>query len=252
MRYWLVMPAAGVGRRFGTTRPKQYASLQDRTVIEWALAPFLADPGCAGIAVALADEDPYWPQVADRLAKLRDPKPELIRTGGGAERSHTVRKGLESLRAHAKADDWVLVHDAARPCLSSGDLQHLLTSLASHPVGGILATPAADTLKRAAGGAAAAAGPEIEQTVDRAGLWRALTPQMFRYEKLCEALDRAFAAGRLPTDEAQALEWMGERPVLVQGSAANIKITSADDLVLAAALLRAHASPSTASQEHAS
>ena len=241
MRYWLVMPAAGVGRRFGTTRPKQYASLRGLTVIEWALAPFLEDPSCAGIAVALADEDPYWAEVAARLDSLPGRKPDLIRAEGGAERSHTVRKGLEALRARAKADDWVLVHDAARPCLSSSDLQHLLTSLGSHPVGGILATPAADTLKRAG------AGAEIEQTVDRAGLWRALTPQMFRYERLCEALDRALATGRLPTDEAQALEWMGERPVLVQGSAANIKITSADDLVLAAALLKAHASPPPAS-----
>ena len=260
MRYWLVMPAAGVGRRFGTTRPKQYASLQGRTVIEWALSPFLADPGCVGIAVALADEDPYWGEVADRLAKIPGRKPELIFAGGGAERSHTVRKGLESLRTHAASeDDWVLVHDAARPCLSSGDLHQLLTSLGSHRVGGLLATPAADTLKRAGATAAASAatapsaalvvGPEVEQTVDRAGLWRALTPQMFRYGKLCDALDRALAAGRLPTDEAQALEWMGERPVLVQGSAANIKITSADDLVLAAALLRAHASTPTASQE---
>jgi 2-C-methyl-D-erythritol 4-phosphate cytidylyltransferase len=246
MRYWLVMPAAGVGRRFGTSKPKQYAPLQGRTVIEWALAPFLVDPSCAGIAVALADEDPYWGEVADRLTKLPGQRPELIFAGGGAERSHTVRKGLESLQTRAASDDWVLVHDAARPCLSPGDLQHLLTSLASHRVGGLLATPAADTLKRAATPGAA---PEIEQTVDRVGLWRALTPQMFRYGMLCEALGRALAAGRLPTDEAQALEWMAERPVLVQGSAANIKITSADDLVLAAALLRAHASTPTASQE---
>jgi len=232
MRYWLVMPAAGVGRRFGTARPKQYAPLQGRAVIEWALMPFLADSSCAGIVVALAAEDPYWAEVADRLAKLPGPTPELIFAEGGAERSHTVRKGLAALHARAAQDDWVLVHDAARPCLSPGDLQQLLSSLGSHRVGGLLATPAADTLKRAA-------GPEVEQTVDRAGLWRALTPQMFRYQMLCDALDRALVSGRLPTDEAQALEWMGERPVLVQGSAANIKITSAADLVLAAALLSA-------------
>jgi 2-C-methyl-D-erythritol 4-phosphate cytidylyltransferase len=256
MRYWLVMPAAGVGRRFGTTKPKQYAPLQGRTVIEWALAPFLTDVTCAGIAVALAAEDPYWDEIANRLIKVPGRRPELIFAGGGAERSHTVRKGLEALQARAASDDWVLVHDAARPCLSAADLHHLLNSLGSHRVGGILATPAADTLKRAAvppaadtskrasasAAASATGGPEIEQTVDRAGLWRALTPQMFRYQMLCDALDRAIASGRLPTDEAQALEWVGERPVLVQGSAANIKITSADDLVLAAALLGAHES----------
>jgi 2-C-methyl-D-erythritol 4-phosphate cytidylyltransferase len=254
MRYWLVMPAAGVGRRFGTAKPKQYAPLQGRTVIEWALGPFLVDPACAGIVVALAAEDPYWDEIASRLAKVPGRRAELIFSGGGEERSHTVRKGLEALQGRAASDDWVLVHDAARPCLSGADLHHLLTSLGSHRVGGILATPAADTLKRAAAAAPATSGPDIEQTVDRAGLWRALTPQMFRYQMLCEALDRALASGRLPTDEAHALEWTGERPVLVQGSAANIKITSADDLVLAAALLGAHESSlsagAAANQEH--
>ena len=240
MRYWLVMPAAGVGRRFGNTKPKQYALLQGRTVIEWALAPFLTDPSCAGVSISLAADDPYWGEVADRLAKLPGRTPELIFAGGGVERSHSVRKGLAALGSRALADDWVLVHDAARPCLSSNDLQHLLDRLGTHRVGGLLATPAADTLKRAS--LDPAADPEVAQTVDRAGLWRALTPQMFRYEMLCDALDRSLATNRLPTDEAQALEWTGEHPVLVQGSAANIKITSADDLVLAAALLNARES----------
>ena len=240
MRYWLVMPAAGVGRRFGNTKPKQYALLQGRTVIEWALAPFLTDPSCAGVSISLAADDPYWGEVADRLAKLPGRTPELIFAGGGVERSHSVRKGLAALGSRALADDWVLVHDAARPCLSSNDLQHLLDRLGTHRVGGLLATPAADTLKRAS--LEPGADPEVVQTVDRAGLWRALTPQMFRYEMLCDALDRALATNRLPTDEAQALEWTGEHPVLVQGSAANIKITNADDLVLAAALLNARES----------
>jgi 2-C-methyl-D-erythritol 4-phosphate cytidylyltransferase len=234
MRYWLVMPAAGVGRRFGSAMPKQYAPLLGRTVIEWALAPFLADPSCAGVSISLAADDPYWGEVAERLAKRPGPTPEIILAGGGVERSHSVRQGLEALANRATVDDWVLVHDAARPCLSAADLQHLLERLGAHRVGGILATPASDTLKRAT-----AADPSIDQTVDRAGLWRALTPQMFRYKMLCDALDHALAGGRLPTDEAQALEWMGEHPALVQGSAANIKITSADDLVLAAALLNA-------------
>ena len=239
MRYWLVMPAAGVGRRFGHTLPKQYAPLQGRTVIEWALAPFLADPQCAGASISLASDDPYWGEVAARLAEFPGRTAEIIVAAGGAERSQSVRKGLEALTTRATADDWVLVHDAARPCLSAHDLRQLLERLGSYRVGGILATPAADTLKRASVEAGKVPGPEIDQTVDRAGLWRALTPQMFRYGLLSNALDRALAAGRLPTDEAQALEWTGEHPVLVQGSAANIKITSADDLVLAAALLNA-------------
>jgi 2-C-methyl-D-erythritol 4-phosphate cytidylyltransferase len=252
MRYWLVMPAAGVGRRFGTTQPKQYATLRGRTVIEWALAPFLVDPSCAGAVVVLAAEDPYWGEVGARLDKLVDRKAELIVARGGAERCHTVRNGLGALEAMAQHDDWVLVHDAARPCLAPNDLQSLLERLGSHPVGGLLATPAADTLKRAAAQPDSYGLADVEQTVDRAGLWRALTPQMFRYGMLCDALDRALAAGRLPTDEAQALEWTGRRPVLVQGSAANIKITSADDLVLAGALLGARVSTLAASQERSS
>ncbi|MDE2263871.1 MAG: 2-C-methyl-D-erythritol 4-phosphate cytidylyltransferase [Gammaproteobacteria bacterium] len=223
MRYWLVMPAAGVGRRFGADRPKQYAPLCGRTVIEWALAPFLADPRCAGTVVALGADDPYWPSIA--------PATVLV-APGGQERSHSVRNGLAVLSDRAKPDDWVLVHDAARPCLPRQDLERLLADLAAHPVGGLLATPAADTLKRADG------ARHVQQTVDRAGLWRALTPQMFRYGRLCEALDRAHAAGRTPTDEAQAIEWLGDAPRLIEGAAANLKITSAADLAIAAALLK--------------
>ena len=238
MRYWLVMPAAGVGRRFGTSKPKQYALLQGRTVMEWALAPFLADPSCAGAVVVLANEDPYWAEIEARIGKGAAGRPLMV-AHGGAERSHTVRNGLAALASRADSDDWVLVHDAARPCLAPEDLQQLLARLGGHPVGGLLATPAADTLKRAKHPPDPAGHCEIEQTVDRAGLWRALTPQMFRYQMLCDALESALGAGRLPTDEAQALEWTGRQPVLVQGSAANIKITSADDLLLAGALLSA-------------
>jgi 2-C-methyl-D-erythritol 4-phosphate cytidylyltransferase len=223
MKYWLVMPAAGIGRRFGAERPKQYAPLCGRTVIEWALAPFLTDPRCAGAVVALAQDDPYWATLAPAAVLVAE---------GGQERCHSVRNGLTALADRANREDWVLVHDAARPCLSRADLDRLLAGLAEHPVGGLLATPAADTLKRAD------ASGEVQQTVDRAGLWRALTPQMFRYGRLCEALDRAHAAGRIPTDEAQAIEWLGDRPRLVEGAAANLKITSAADLAIAAALLK--------------
>lgn len=223
LKYWLVMPAAGVGRRFGAGRPKQYAPLCGRAVIEWALAPFLTDPRCAGAVVVLAEDDPYWTAIA--------PSTVLV-AAGGQERSHSVRNGLAALADRANRDDWVLVHDAARPCLPRRDLDRLLADLAAHPVGGLLATPAADTLKRAD------ASLGVLQTVDRAGLWRALTPQMFRYGRLCEALDRAHAAGRLPTDEAQAIEWVGDLPQLVEGAAANLKITSVADLAIAAALLK--------------
>jgi 2-C-methyl-D-erythritol 4-phosphate cytidylyltransferase / 2-C-methyl-D-erythritol 2,4-cyclodiphosphate synthase len=225
MRYWLVMPAAGSGRRFGEGLPKQYVELLGRTVIEWALEPFLGDARCAGIVVALAPDDPHWPRVAaSGLARLTT-------ATGGAERSESVRQALRALQDRAHADDWVLVHDAARPCLPREDLDRLLASCAPGSTGGLLALPASDTLKLAADGS-------VERTVDRASLWRALTPQMFRFAPLCAALDAALAAGRLATDEAQAMEWTGVRPLLVRGSGANIKITTAEDLALAAALLR--------------
>ena len=176
-----------------------------------------------GVVVVLASDDPCWTAVAP---------PTVVVAAGGQERSHSVRNGLAALAGRARDDDWVLVHDAARPCLSREDLDRLLAELATHPVGGLLATPAADTLKRAD------ASRDVQQTVERASLWRALTPQMFRVGRLCEALDRAHAAGRVPTDEAQAIEWLGDVPRLVAGAATNLKLTSAADLAIAAALLK--------------
>lgn len=218
------MPAAGSGRRFGGATPKQYLTLGAASVIELALAPFVADMRCAGIVVALDPDD-------DRFARLDVARHPLLRTvTGGARRSDSVRLGLAAV--DAAADAWVLVHDAARPCLPRTDLDTLLATLADHPVGGLLATPLADTLKRAG-----AAG-EVVETPPRAGLWRALTPQMFRLGLLQRALDAALAAGRDPTDEAQAVEWLGHAPQLVSGSAGNLKITTPADLAIAAAVLR--------------
>jgi 2-C-methyl-D-erythritol 4-phosphate cytidylyltransferase len=218
------MPAAGSGRRFGERLPKQYAPLRGRTVIEWSLAPFLADSRCAGAVVALAAGDTWWPRISERIASVSV-------APGGAERSESVRNALAGLNRRAEKSDWVLVHDAARPCLSSGELDKLLEAVGSHAVGGILAQPASDTLKRADTQNA------IEETVDRTNLWRAGTPQMFRYGALMDALERALAARRFPTDEAQALEWVGQHPLLVEGLPSNIKVTRADDLALAEAIL---------------
>jgi 2-C-methyl-D-erythritol 4-phosphate cytidylyltransferase len=283
MRYWLVMPAAGAGRRFGESIPKQYADLHGRTVMEWSLAPFLYDSRCLGVVVVLGPKDSHWPTVASRLPDVTgatraseasvavaladatrvaeraaqksgganaegftDPAlslptvaavtlPKVTTAVGGSERSYSVRNGLAALSGRAAVDDWVLVHDAARPCVSRQDVDRLLDGVRSHPVGGLLAAPAADTLKRTG------EAREIIQTIDRTSLWRALTPQMFRIGRLSAALDRAHGEGRSPTDEAQALEWIGERPIVVEGSTTNIKITSADDLVIAVALMGAHA-----------
>ena len=232
MRYFLVIPAAGSGRRFAASVPKQYAVLGSSTVIEYALAPFEADPDCTGIVVVVATDDPLWPPIAARRTRLIESAP------GGAERVHSVRAGLRALANHARDDDWIMVHDAARPCFAATDLALLKQDLAAHEVGGLLALPLADTLKRAAN---AADPPAVETTVDRAGLWRAATPQVFRFGHLTRALDAALAAGKTPTDEAQAIEWLGFRPRLVAGRPDNIKVTTADDLKLAAAILTARA-----------
>jgi 2-C-methyl-D-erythritol 4-phosphate cytidylyltransferase len=220
------MPAAGSGRRFGHPLPKQYAALCGRTVIEWALAPFIADVRCAGVVVAIAPTDDHWPLIAPRL-------PGIEVAAGGAARSDSVRSALLVLAGRARADDWVLVHDAARPCLTAADRDRLLHELGSHALGGLLATRAADTLKRAS------ENLSVAMTLDRTDLWRALTPQMFRYGPLCAALDAAKATERIPSDEAQAFEWLGEHPALIEGSAANLKVTSMSDLALAEALLAA-------------
>lgn len=229
MRYYLVIPAAGSGRRFASNVPKQYAALGSSTVIEHALAPFEADPDCAGIVVAVSPDDGYWPAIAARRTRL-------VQTAeGGEQRAHSVRNALRVLSAQARGDDWVMVHDAARPCFTPADLDLLKRELAAHPVGGLLATPLADTLKRALEPDSKVT--HVDATIDRTGLWRAATPQVFRVGVLLRALEDALAAGRIPTDEAQAIEWSGQRPMLVAGRADNLKVTTAGDLDLAAAIL---------------
>ena len=197
-----------------------------RAIIEWALEPFVDDPRCICIVVALAPADSHWARIAQRRGWAR-----IETAAGGATRAESVRSALRVLEGRAAATDWVLVHDAARPCLLRADLDRLVLECEAHPVGGVLVSPVADTLKQ--GGPNAS----IDRTIDRTGLWRALTPQMFRYGALCASLDAAFAAGRSPTDESQALEWSGAQPARVAGAANNVKVTTAEDLALARALL---------------
>jgi len=229
MRYWLVMPAAGAGRRFGSA--KQYAPLAGRSVLETALQVFLADARCAGGTLVLAEDDPYRGELAGRLA------PRIVVVSGGAERVHSVCNGLAALAARADPADWVLVHDAARPCLSAADLSRLLEHAGADEVGALLAVPVADTVKRAAQGDPR--GARIGDTLPREALWLAQTPQMFRLAALRAALEQAIAARRLPTDEAQAMEWQGIAARLVQARDSNLKITNTADLALAEAILAA-------------
>jgi 2-C-methyl-D-erythritol 4-phosphate cytidylyltransferase len=233
MHYWLVMPAAGAGRRFGGL--KQFATLGARSVLEVALQPFLDDPQCAGGSIVLAPGEPRRAELAERMP------PRFALTDGGAERVHSVMNGLRALGARAAGTDWVLVHDAVRPCLSAADLARLLQSTAAAGDGALLAVPVADTVKQAqpAAAGAAEAPRRCAATVPRESLWLAQTPQMFRHAPLCAALERALKAGRIPTDEAQAMEWDGVAALLIQARDHNIKVTNAADLGLAQAILAA-------------
>jgi 2-C-methyl-D-erythritol 4-phosphate cytidylyltransferase len=200
-------------------RPKQYLELAGKTILEHSLACFLDHPQLYGVVVSLALDDPYWPT----LACAHDPR--IARAAGGRERADSVLNGLQRLSELGAQDgDWVLVHDAARPNLARSDLDLLLAQLADDAVGGLLAVPVRDTLKRAG------ADGRVLQTVDRSLIWQAYTPQMFHFGLLQRALAQALAAGVAITDEASAVEWLGLAPRLIEGRADNLKITRPEDL----------------------
>ena len=233
-RVWAVVPAAGRGARFESAHsqgPKQYAPLRGATVLEWSLAALLREDRVEAVVVALAADDLRWPAVAASLAHLK-----LQTALGGATRQESVMNGLKALEGQAAAEDWVLVHDAARPCLSSADLAALLDALEqpADPTtdGAVLAAPIVDTVKRERGGVAV-------DTVDRDGLWRALTPQVFTFARLKRALEDVLQSGAAVTDEAQAMQRQGLAARLVRGSPFNIKVTTFADLSLAEAVLQA-------------
>ena len=231
-RVWAVVPAGGVGRRFAGDRPKQYAVLGARPIIAHVVARLAAARGVAGIVAAVAPADPWWNEAAEGFGV------PVARTDGGAERRDSVLNALDHLRDMAGDDDLVMVHDAVRPCVALKDIDRVVAAARAEPDGAILAAPISDTLKRAEPGGSIAA------TVDRSGLWRALTPQIFPLGRLRAALRAAVESGRAVTDEAQAMELAGARPRLVEGSPGNIKITRPEDLALARALLEAEASRS--------
>jgi 2-C-methyl-D-erythritol 4-phosphate cytidylyltransferase len=200
-------------------RPKQYLSLAGRTILEHTFDCFLDHPCLKGLAVSIAPGDPYW----SALPHCDDNR--ILKADGGAERALSVLNALMLLSEQgAQADDWVLVHDAARPNLHRDDLNRLLASVSGDSVGGILAAPARDTLKRSTGNG------RIAATVDRSMIWHALTPQMFRLGRLQSCLADALAAGIAVTDEASALEWAGHSPLLVEGRLDNLKITRPEDM----------------------
>lgn len=221
-KLWLVIPAAGSGQRMQSSRPKQYLPLRGRLILDLSISSIVDAIDLAGCAVAISPDDPWWHET-DASKDHR-----VACCSGGQQRADSVLAGLEWLDGKARDNDWVLVHDAARPCLHPDDLARLVSELADHKVGGLLAAPVTDTLKKTGAGR-----PDVQETVDRTDLWRALTPQMFRYGILKSALQASLSAGRSVTDEASAVEQSGYYPCIVEGRPDNIKVTVPADLAMA-------------------
>ncbi len=226
-KIWVVVPAAGVGKRMASNFPKQYLMLGKQTVLDHTLGQLISHEQIAGIALGLGPEDSFWPD------SIWCDHPQIVTYVGGKERSDTVRLGLELLM-HTKQvkDDFVLVHDAARPLISHDLIDRLLFD--EHPIGGLLAIVAKDTIKQSA---FVTGKVTVEKTIDRSFIWQAQTPQKFVLSELIHALDFAESQGVVITDESSAMEFSGHQPALVEGDARNFKITLPIDLIIANALL---------------
>ena len=225
-RFLAVVPAAGVGARVGAALPKQYLALAGRTVLEWSLRPLLQAQWIERVIVVVAPGDRRAPAICEPLSVQSGERLRVVPVGG-ATRRDSVLAGIGSIDPRPGDDDWILVHDAARPGLGAAFLQRLRDALRDEPVGGLLALPVADTVKR--GGA----GQRVAQTLPREGLWLAQTPQVFRHGLLVRALREHAEV----TDEAGAVEAAGHAPLLVEGERRNFKVTTAEDLALMAAVL---------------
>ncbi len=217
---WAIMPAAGSGARMGALTPKQYLLIHGKTLIEYSITPLLHHENIAQVIVPISQQDSHWQTIS--LSQ----HPKVFTTIGKEVRCDSVRQGLLQL-TRAKPDDWVLVHDAVRPCLSRELLQKLIDDLIDHPVGGLLALPPSDTLKRANDSG------QVVSTVDRSSVWRAQTPQMFRFKHLSQALDNHNNF----SDESEAIEALGLQPKLIPSSPINIKVTQPEDMLFVEKLL---------------
>ena len=224
VKYWGIVPAAGRSMRMNSAKPKQYLKIAGKTIIEHAVAPLLECVQMEKIVVVTAADDPQWGHLP--LAKHH----KIITAIGGAERCHSVYHGVLALQAYANDQDWVLVHDAARPLLQKHDVNKLISTLSEHPIGGLLGAPINATIKRIN------ANNTVLETVPRRHLWRAFTPQMFRFGILHKALMTALPDN--PTsDSAKAIEQLGYAPQMVEGRSDNIKVTRSSDLVWVEKLL---------------
>lgn len=225
-RYHVLIPSAGHGARMQSEVPKQYLMLNGKPILKHAIDMFETVEEVSSIVIVVAENDAYWqPSMLSNCHKA-----QVIHCGGET-RAASVLNGLQAMADMVSADDWVLVHDAARPGIDHQMIARLINTVSADEIGALLALPLADTLKRAD------AQGLIEETIPRQQLWQAQTPQMFRHAVLQQAL--ATHLQRNPTDEAQAMEWMGHRPKLVLGDLKNMKITYPQDLAVVAALLQA-------------
>lgn len=225
MTIWAILPAAGIGQRMGAPIPKQYLDLAGKPVIQHSIETLLQVSAVDSVTVALNPADTHF-------ANLDLPSNRIRTIEGGDSRQQSVLNGLVSLESLANDDDWVLVHDAVRPCVQVQDIEKLLGEVSDHPIGGLLATPQDNTLKLSDG------SNHAVETADRSAYWQALTPQVFRYAALKHAIQRAIESNKPVTDEASAIEAQGCKPLLVEGDRNNIKLTRESDLYLADAILK--------------
>ncbi len=221
-RYYLIIPASGIGKRMRSDIPKQYLTLNNgNSVLDQTLEVLLNIEKIKGCVIALSSEDSLFKQ----SPFYNHPK-IIAKAIGGKERFHSVISALNTLRPFANDNDWVLVHDAARPCVNAIEITTLMNELKKHPTGGLLATPVVDTIKQAKENI-------VESTLDRSNLWQAQTPQMYRFGVLSEALKTVIKNDVKITDEASAIELLGLKSVIIPSSKSNIKITTPEDLALA-------------------
>ncbi len=223
---WAVIPAAGIGERVGSSIPKQYLQIAGRTILEHAINPFIRNHRIAGITVALHPHDVHF-----EMLDIKSSSDKVHIVTGGDTRAHSVLNALDSFEAKLDENDFVLVHDAARPCLMMSDLDQLMDVCIQHEVGGIIGSRVTDTIKHVENN-------NIVNTLDRENIWRAYTPQMFRLVILRSAIQKALKDKIGITDEASALEYAGYQPCMVEGDARNIKVTTAEDISLAETFLQ--------------
>ncbi len=225
-KIWVIVPAAGVGARMQADRPKQYLTLEGKTVLEKTLERLVSHSKIEGVVLAIAKDDPWWLEISLTVEYT------IHVVNGGAHRADSVLNALSILTTIINNNPWVMVHDAVRPCLQHNDIDVLLAALWNHDIGGGLGIPINDTVKRVN------PNNEVVETLCRQGLWRASTPQMFRLKVLSQALEVAKQRQIVVTDDASALELVGFQPKMIAGQEDNIKITFPQDLVLASLYLQ--------------